>query len=90
MVVCPFEAIKVRVQTQPMFAKGLLDGFPKVIIEMKVLLGDSSSKNHLQSLCVIFESLIISPNAASTWDFFGSGVAIFHVILLHQLDFILV
>ncbi|CAG7900783.1 unnamed protein product [Brassica rapa] len=30
MVVCPFEAIKVRVQTQPMFAKGLLDGFPKV------------------------------------------------------------
>ncbi|CAN7048110.1 unnamed protein product [Brassica rapa subsp. trilocularis] len=30
MVLCPFEAIKVRVQTQPMFANGLLDGFPKV------------------------------------------------------------
>ncbi|CAE5986136.1 unnamed protein product [Arabidopsis arenosa] len=30
MALCPFEAIKVRVQTQPMFAKGLLDGFPRV------------------------------------------------------------
>ncbi|KAL2928390.1 Mitochondrial phosphate carrier protein 1 mitochondrial [Bienertia sinuspersici] len=27
---CPFESIKVRVQTQPNFAKGLVDGFPKV------------------------------------------------------------
>ncbi|KAG5377886.1 hypothetical protein IGI04_025728, partial [Brassica rapa subsp. trilocularis] len=60
MVLCPFEAIKVRVQTQPMFANGLLDGFPKV-----------------------------NRHEASTWDFFRSGVAIFHVILLHQLDFIL-
>lgn len=30
VALCPFEAIKVRVQTQPNFAKGLLDGFPKV------------------------------------------------------------
>ncbi|CAN6905669.1 unnamed protein product, partial [Brassica oleracea] len=30
MALCPFEAINVRVQTQPMFAKGLLDGFPRV------------------------------------------------------------
>ncbi|WZZ02905.1 hypothetical protein YC2023_088826 [Brassica napus] len=51
MVLCPFEAIKVRVQTQPMFAKGLLDGFPKV-----------------------------NRNEASTWDFFRSGVAIFHLV----------
>lgn len=27
---CPFEAVKVRVQTQPQFAKGLIDGFPKL------------------------------------------------------------
>ncbi|XP_020404142.1 mitochondrial phosphate carrier protein 1, mitochondrial isoform X2 [Zea mays] len=27
---CPFESVKVRVQTQPMFAKGLVDGFPRV------------------------------------------------------------
>lgn len=26
----PFESVKVRVQTQPHFAKGLTDGFPKV------------------------------------------------------------
>ncbi|GAB4847645.1 hypothetical protein Ancab_026706 [Ancistrocladus abbreviatus] len=26
---CPFEAIKVRVQAQPQFGRGLLDGFPK-------------------------------------------------------------
>lgn len=28
---CPFEAVKVRVQTQPGFAKGLADGMPKLI-----------------------------------------------------------
>ncbi|XAR67852.1 hypothetical protein NMG60_11002779 [Bertholletia excelsa] len=28
---CPFEAVKVRVQTQPGFAKGLSDGFPKFV-----------------------------------------------------------
>ncbi|XP_043707882.1 mitochondrial phosphate carrier protein 1, mitochondrial-like [Telopea speciosissima] len=29
VALCPFEAVKVRVQTQPNFAKGLGDGFPK-------------------------------------------------------------
>ncbi len=28
---CPFEAIKVRVQTQPGFGKGLTDGFTKIV-----------------------------------------------------------
>ncbi|ERN17111.1 hypothetical protein AMTR_s00044p00108170 [Amborella trichopoda] len=32
VALCPFEAIKVRVQTQPNFAKGLVDGFPKVYL----------------------------------------------------------
>ncbi|KAD7478889.1 hypothetical protein E3N88_02025 [Mikania micrantha] len=30
VALCPFEAVKVRVQTQPDFAKGLSDGFPKL------------------------------------------------------------
>ncbi|KAJ4962441.1 hypothetical protein NE237_022380 [Protea cynaroides] len=30
VALCPFEAVKVRVQTQPNFAKGLGDGFPKL------------------------------------------------------------
>nr|GEW14788.1 mitochondrial phosphate carrier protein 1, mitochondrial-like [Tanacetum cinerariifolium] len=30
VALCPFEAIKVRVQAQPRFAKGLIDGFPKL------------------------------------------------------------
>ncbi|KAK3013667.1 hypothetical protein RJ639_008538 [Escallonia herrerae] len=30
VALCPFEAIKVRVQAQPHFAKGLADGFPKL------------------------------------------------------------
>ncbi|XP_009340798.2 mitochondrial phosphate carrier protein 1, mitochondrial [Pyrus x bretschneideri] len=30
VALCPFEAVKVRVQTQPYFAKGLVDGFPKL------------------------------------------------------------
>ncbi|XP_004290075.1 PREDICTED: mitochondrial phosphate carrier protein 1, mitochondrial [Fragaria vesca subsp. vesca] len=30
IALCPFEAVKVRVQTQPRFAKGLVDGFPKL------------------------------------------------------------
>lgn len=28
---CPFEAVKVRVQTSPTFARGTLDGIPKII-----------------------------------------------------------
>ena len=31
VVLCPFEAVKVRVQTNPTFAGGLLDGMPKMI-----------------------------------------------------------
>lgn len=31
VALCPFEAVKVRVQTQPGFARGLSDGFPKII-----------------------------------------------------------
>jgi len=30
VALCPFEAVKVRVQAQPCFAKGLFDGFPKL------------------------------------------------------------
>ncbi|KAK1327155.1 hypothetical protein QJS10_CPA01g00229 [Acorus calamus] len=30
VTLCPFEAVKVCVQTQPKFAKGLVDGFPKM------------------------------------------------------------
>ena len=30
-MLCPFEAVKVRVQTQPGFAKGLSDGLPKFV-----------------------------------------------------------
>jgi solute carrier family 25 phosphate transporter 3 len=31
VALCPFEAIKVRVQTQPGFARGLSDGLPKLL-----------------------------------------------------------
>ena len=31
IALCPFEAVKVRVQTQPGFARGLFDGFPKLV-----------------------------------------------------------
>ncbi|MCO5595139.1 hypothetical protein L7F22_049177 [Adiantum nelumboides] len=31
LALCPFEAVKVRVQTQPGFARGLADGFPKFV-----------------------------------------------------------
>ncbi|XP_020273671.1 mitochondrial phosphate carrier protein 3, mitochondrial-like isoform X3 [Asparagus officinalis] len=31
VALCPMEAIKVRVQTQPGFARGLSDGFPRII-----------------------------------------------------------
>ena len=33
LALCPFEAVKVRVQTQPGYAKGLFDGMPKMISE---------------------------------------------------------
>ncbi|KAM7251625.1 hypothetical protein ACFE04_023508 [Oxalis oulophora] len=31
VALCPFEAVKVRVQTQPGFARGLSDGLPKIV-----------------------------------------------------------
>ena len=31
VALCPMEAVKVRVQTQPGFARGLSDGFPKIV-----------------------------------------------------------
>lgn len=31
IALCPFEAVKVRVQTTPSFARGLMDGLPKMI-----------------------------------------------------------
>jgi solute carrier family 25 phosphate transporter 3 len=31
IALCPFEAVKVRVQTQPGFARGLSDGMPKFV-----------------------------------------------------------
>lgn len=31
VALCPMEAVKVRVQTQPGFARGLVDGFPKFV-----------------------------------------------------------
>lgn len=30
-IVCPFEAVKVRVQTNPSYASGMLDGIPKMV-----------------------------------------------------------
>jgi len=37
VALCPFEAVKVRVQTQPGFARGMADGFPKFIKSEGVL-----------------------------------------------------
>ncbi|GLJ26045.1 hypothetical protein SUGI_0499650 [Cryptomeria japonica] len=37
VALCPFEAIKVRVQTQPRFARGLFDGLPKFLRSEGVL-----------------------------------------------------
>ncbi|XP_061343304.1 mitochondrial phosphate carrier protein 3, mitochondrial-like [Gastrolobium bilobum] len=31
VALCPFEAVKIRVQTQPGFARGLADGLPKLV-----------------------------------------------------------
>ncbi|KAJ8440274.1 hypothetical protein Cgig2_031588 [Carnegiea gigantea] len=37
VALCPFEAVKVRVQTQPGFARGMSDGFPKFVKSEGVL-----------------------------------------------------
>jgi len=31
VLLCPFEAVKVRIQTNPAFARGVMDGLPKII-----------------------------------------------------------
>lgn len=36
VALCPFEAVKVRVQTQPGFARGLADGLPKLVRSERV------------------------------------------------------
>lgn len=54
-------------------------------IEVKVLLGKPFFSNHsawLSHFAFVFFESFISTNAAFTGDFFRSGVAIFHVILL--------
>lgn len=33
IALCPFEAVKVRIQTKPSFARGLIDGLPKFIAQ---------------------------------------------------------
>ena len=37
IALCPMEAVKVRVQTQPRFARGLRDGLPKFVKSEGVL-----------------------------------------------------
>lgn len=37
VALCPFEAVKVRVQTLPGFARGLADGLPKFVKSEGVL-----------------------------------------------------
>ena len=37
VALCPFEAVKVRVQTQPGFGRGMSDGFPKFVKSEGVL-----------------------------------------------------
>lgn len=33
LALCPFEAVKVRVQTSPQYARGMMDGIPKMLSE---------------------------------------------------------
>lgn len=86
VALCPFEAIKVRVQTQPLFAKGLADGFPKVYAA-EGLSGyftpklnpsfSSLSSHHIFSSEVL---TLVCFLAVFTRGFFHFGVVIFHVI----------
>ncbi|KAI3686341.1 hypothetical protein L1987_80015 [Smallanthus sonchifolius] len=39
VALCPFEAVKIRVQTQPGFARGLSDGLPKIIKNERLFKG---------------------------------------------------
>lgn len=57
IALCPFESVKVRVQTQPKFAKGLADGFPRVyasegLFGLVTFFISSPPQNVIISLCV--------------------------------------
>ena len=55
VALCPMEAVKVRVQTQPGFARGLADGLPKIIKSEGALGFESESFQVL--LVLVFEEL---------------------------------
>ncbi|KAG5062342.1 hypothetical protein JHK85_003525 [Glycine max] len=48
VALCPFEAVKVRVQTQPGFARGLVDGLPK-LVRTEVVQGNYASMGKTSS-----------------------------------------
>jgi solute carrier family 25 phosphate transporter 3 len=50
VALCPMEAVKVRVQTQPGFARGLGDGLPK-LVKSEGALGYGTMQNILPLLC---------------------------------------
>lgn len=50
VALCPMEAVKVRVQTQPGFARGLGDGLPK-FVKSEGALGYGTMQNILALLC---------------------------------------
>ena len=52
VALCPFEAVKVRVQTQPGFARGLSDGLPR-FVKSEGALGYVSSLFFLPFACVL-------------------------------------
>jgi solute carrier family 25 phosphate transporter 3 len=57
VALCPMEAVKVRVQTQPGFARGLSDGLPK-FVKSEGVLGYGTMQNFLALLCVWNYSLL--------------------------------
>ena len=85
VALCPFEAIKVRVQAQPHFAKGLSDGFPRIYA--------SEGLHGYESNCCT--SFLLWSNVSSYWlslqllfltsgftgDLFRYWVVIYHVSL---------
>lgn len=88
IALCPFEAVKVRVQTQPGFARGLSDGFPKFVraegasgyIYMYLYMLTSTST---LIYMYVFEFHI----PGFTRELFHSGEGRFHVSLVsHFLD----
>ena len=84
IALCPFEAVKVRVQTQPGFARGLSDGLPKFVKSEGAL-------GYVMCLFVIFKLIsgsklidansfyVLSTFSGCTKDWFLFGVVKFHV-----------